>query len=137
MTTLYSPGTMVRARDRDWIVLPESTEDVVRVRPADGRPEESTELLVALEPRVVASLSREAASLLDACGCAPEGVDVSRLPTPRAEAADASRAVCKRRRGGDGKERGSEAFIWISLACGLDSVQAASAAGLHHASNCS
>jgi glycine cleavage system aminomethyltransferase T len=40
MTTLYSPGTMVRARDRDWIVLPESTADVVRVRPADGRPEE-------------------------------------------------------------------------------------------------
>ena len=57
MTTLYSPGTMVRARDRDWIVLPESTEDVVRVRPADGRPEESTELLVALEPVTEARFS--------------------------------------------------------------------------------
>ena len=40
MSALFSPGTMVRARGRDWVVLPDTTSGVVRVRPADGRPEE-------------------------------------------------------------------------------------------------
>lgn len=50
MSALFSPGSMVRARGRDWVVLPDSTAEVVRVRPADGRPEEATEILAALEP---------------------------------------------------------------------------------------
>ena len=31
-----SPGTLVRARQRDWVVLPQTTEEVVRLRPVDG-----------------------------------------------------------------------------------------------------
>ena len=54
MSALFSPGTMVRARGRDWVVLPDTTSKVVRVRPADGRPEEATEILAALESVVPA-----------------------------------------------------------------------------------
>ncbi|MFM7540857.1 MAG: hypothetical protein ACKO9Z_14475, partial [Planctomycetota bacterium] len=50
MSEAFSPGSMVRARGRDWVVLPDSTAELVRVRPADGRPEEATEIVAALEP---------------------------------------------------------------------------------------
>ena len=33
-----APGTLVRARQRDWVVLPQTTEEVVRLRPVDGTP---------------------------------------------------------------------------------------------------
>ncbi|MGW2131105.1 helicase-related protein [Streptomyces coelicoflavus] len=32
----HAPGTLVRARDRDWVVLPGSTEDLVLAQPLDG-----------------------------------------------------------------------------------------------------
>ncbi|MEU7383468.1 helicase-related protein [Streptomyces sp. NPDC042207] len=35
-TTDRAPGTLVRARDRDWVVLPGSTEDLVLAQPLDG-----------------------------------------------------------------------------------------------------
>jgi len=47
---LSSPGTLVYARGRDWVVLPESTGDVLMVRPVGGLDEEVTGILPAIEP---------------------------------------------------------------------------------------
>ncbi|MEU9639044.1 helicase-related protein [Streptomyces tendae] len=41
-----APGTLVRARDRDWVVLPGSTEDLVLAQPLDG----DREFVAALFP---------------------------------------------------------------------------------------
>ena len=35
--TAFKPGSLVRARDRDWVVLAGTTTDLVRARPAAGR----------------------------------------------------------------------------------------------------
>lgn len=48
--SLSSPGTLVRARGREWVVLPGSTADLLRLRPLGGLDEEEAGLLVALEP---------------------------------------------------------------------------------------
>ena len=32
----YSPGTLVQARGRNWVVLPANEDNVVRLRPVDG-----------------------------------------------------------------------------------------------------
>ncbi|MHC4089417.1 MAG: helicase-related protein [Planctomycetota bacterium] len=53
MTTLdekFTPGTFVRARGREWLVLPESTEEILLVRPAGGLDEEVTGIAPAVEP---------------------------------------------------------------------------------------
>ncbi len=42
-------GSMVRARGREWVVLPESTDDLFMLRPLGGTDEESTGILPALE----------------------------------------------------------------------------------------
>ena len=47
--TAFKPGSLVRARDRDWVVLAGTTTDLVRARPAAGREEEETCFLTALE----------------------------------------------------------------------------------------
>ncbi len=49
-TTLSSPGTLVHARGRDWVVLPESTEELLMARPVGGLDEEVTGILPAVEP---------------------------------------------------------------------------------------
>ena len=36
----YAPGTLVRARGREWVVLPESEEDFLVVRPLGGTTQE-------------------------------------------------------------------------------------------------
>jgi superfamily II DNA or RNA helicase len=46
----FAVGSLVRARDRDWVVLPESDEDVVRVRPLGGTEAEIIGILPDLEP---------------------------------------------------------------------------------------
>lgn len=53
----FSPGNIVNARGREWIVLPESTEDFVRLRPIGGADEESTGILTAIEPVVTAEFA--------------------------------------------------------------------------------
>ncbi|MDR1280492.1 MAG: DEAD/DEAH box helicase [Opitutaceae bacterium] len=53
----FSPGNIVNARSREWIVLPDSTEDFVRVRPIGGSDEESTGILTAIEPVVSAEFA--------------------------------------------------------------------------------
>ncbi|WP_263636871.1 DEAD/DEAH box helicase [Streptomyces sp. CoH27] len=47
--TGHAPGTLVRARDRDWVVLPGTTEDLVLAQPLDG----DREFVAALFPEEV------------------------------------------------------------------------------------
>lgn len=46
---LFNPGTLVHARGREWIVLPDSSEELLMVRPVGGLDEEVTGLLPAVE----------------------------------------------------------------------------------------
>ena len=46
----YAPGSLVRARGREWIVLPGSTEQVLRLRPLSGSEEDVALLHTRLEP---------------------------------------------------------------------------------------
>lgn len=46
----YSPGTLVRARDREWVVLPDSGEGSLVLRPIGGLDDEVTRLCPAIEP---------------------------------------------------------------------------------------
>jgi superfamily II DNA or RNA helicase len=48
--TLSNPGTLIHARGRDWVVLPESTEDLLMARPVGGLDEEVTGIIPAVEP---------------------------------------------------------------------------------------
>ena len=48
--SLSGPGALVRARGREWVVLPESTDDLLMLRPVGGLDEEVTGLLPAVEP---------------------------------------------------------------------------------------
>ena len=45
----FAPGSLVRARNREWTVLPESTDELVIVRPLGGTDDEETGILTALE----------------------------------------------------------------------------------------
>jgi len=53
----HAVGTLVRARGRDWVVLPDSTDQLLRVKPLGGTDLESTGILTALEPVQPASFS--------------------------------------------------------------------------------
>jgi len=48
--TLSKPGTLVRSRGREWIVLPDSSEELLMVRPVGGLDEEITGILPSIEP---------------------------------------------------------------------------------------
>ena len=45
----YPPGALVRARSRDWVVLPPDEPDVVRLRPVDGSDAEAVGIYLPLE----------------------------------------------------------------------------------------
>lgn len=47
---LSKPGTLIHARGREWVVLPDSTEDLLMARPVGGLDEEITGILPAVEP---------------------------------------------------------------------------------------
>lgn len=47
--TLSKPGTLIHARGREWVVLPDSTEAVLVVRPVGGLDEEITGILPTVE----------------------------------------------------------------------------------------
>ena len=53
----WSPGSLVRARGREWIVLSGSDTEVLRVRPVSGSEEDQTYIYVALEAVPVADAS--------------------------------------------------------------------------------
>ena len=44
------PGTLVRARGREWVVLPESTDELLIARPLGGLDEETAGILPSVEP---------------------------------------------------------------------------------------
>ena len=54
-TLEHPPGSLVRARGRDWVVLPQDEDGVVRLRPIDGADEDATGLFMPLEPDAVHS----------------------------------------------------------------------------------
>jgi len=45
---LSKPGTLIHARGREWVVLPDSTDDLLMVRPVGGLDEEVTGILPAV-----------------------------------------------------------------------------------------
>lgn len=49
----FSPGTLVSARGREWMVLTGSTTDTLRVRPISGSEEDQTLIYLPLEPEPV------------------------------------------------------------------------------------
>jgi superfamily II DNA or RNA helicase len=51
----YAPGSLVRARGRDWVVLPAEEPDVLRLRPLTGRDEDEAGLFWPLEGHEVAT----------------------------------------------------------------------------------
>jgi superfamily II DNA or RNA helicase len=53
----WSPGSLVRARGREWIVLSGSNTEVLRVRPVSGSEEDQTFIHLALEATPVADAS--------------------------------------------------------------------------------
>jgi superfamily II DNA or RNA helicase len=50
IATLSKPGTLIHARGREWVVLPESVDDLLIARPVGGLDEEITGILPAVEP---------------------------------------------------------------------------------------
>ena len=48
--TAFTPGNLVTARGRDWIVLAGSTDEYLRLRPLSGSEEDQTVLHLGLEP---------------------------------------------------------------------------------------
>lgn len=46
----FAPGTLVKARGREWVVLPESVPDFLVVRPLGGTLQETAGILTDLEP---------------------------------------------------------------------------------------
>ena len=53
--SLCSPGTMVHARGREWVVQPDSTDELLILKPLAGLDEETVGLLPAVEPVASAS----------------------------------------------------------------------------------
>ena len=51
----FAPGSLVTARGRDWVVLPDSTDEMVMVRPLGGTDDETTGILAAVEEVTAAS----------------------------------------------------------------------------------
>lgn len=45
----FSVGSLVKARGREWVVLPESTDELLLLRPLGGTDDESTGILTSLE----------------------------------------------------------------------------------------
>lgn len=50
LTEQFQPGTLVRARGREWVVLPDNREEVLKLRPLGGSEEDATIIYLPLEP---------------------------------------------------------------------------------------
>lgn len=57
IASLSKPGTLVHARGREWVVLPESTEELLMLRPVGGLDDEITGVLPSVEAVQSASFS--------------------------------------------------------------------------------
>jgi len=100
MTTLNlsKPGTLIRSRGREWVVLPESSDELLLARPLGGLDEEIAGIMPAIEPVESTAfplpsrndlgdfssgrLLREAARLSPGLPPAPSGVSPASLPSP-------------------------------------------------------
>ncbi|HXC25556.1 MAG TPA: helicase-related protein [Gemmatimonadaceae bacterium] len=51
-TRKFTPGTLVRARGREWVVLPQSAGELLRLRPLSGSEDDTALLHLGLEPEV-------------------------------------------------------------------------------------
>ncbi|MFH1969403.1 MAG: SNF2-related protein, partial [Verrucomicrobiota bacterium] len=49
-TTLSKPGILIRSRGREWVVLPESSDELLIARPLGGLDEEIAGIMPAIEP---------------------------------------------------------------------------------------
>jgi len=54
---VFPPGALVKARGREWVVLPDSSDDVLLVRPIGGLDDEVVGICKAIEPVTSASFS--------------------------------------------------------------------------------
>lgn len=50
---IFAPGSLVRARGREWIVLPGADVETLRVRPLSGSEDDQTLIHLPLEPEPV------------------------------------------------------------------------------------
>ncbi|NKY99993.1 DEAD/DEAH box helicase [Nocardiopsis alborubida] len=57
MTTAYAPGSLVSARGREWVVLPESADDMLVLRPLGGGDDDVAALFPAFEKVAAASFA--------------------------------------------------------------------------------
>ena len=46
----FAPGSLVRTRGRDWVVLPDSSDDLLVIRALGGADDETAGVLIGLEP---------------------------------------------------------------------------------------
>jgi superfamily II DNA or RNA helicase len=57
MPATFPPGVLVKARGREWVVLPESSDTLLRVRPIGGLDDEIVGIQKSLEPVTAAAFS--------------------------------------------------------------------------------
>ena len=64
---IFSPGDMVRARGREWIVLPAPNEDLLNIRPLSGTDDDAIVIAPSLEssPVIAASFAAPTSDRLD------------------------------------------------------------------------
>lgn len=53
----YKPGDLVKARGREWVVLPETRADLVKLRPLGGSEDDATLIYLPLEPETPVAAS--------------------------------------------------------------------------------
>ena len=49
MQAQFTPGNLVKARGREWVVLPDSTQELLMVRPIGGLDDEVVGICTAIE----------------------------------------------------------------------------------------
>src|SRR5262245_27629760 len=57
MSMTFPPGALVKARGREWVVLPDSSDEILLVRPIGGLDDEIVGICKAIEPVTSASFS--------------------------------------------------------------------------------
>ncbi len=55
MSVNYQPGSLVKARGREWVVLPESSDETLHLRPLGASDDESTVVYLPLERQAIES----------------------------------------------------------------------------------
>lgn len=55
--TTFAVGSLVAARGREWVVLPDSSDDFLVLRPLGGTDDDIAGVLPAIEPVTTASFS--------------------------------------------------------------------------------